>query len=203
MKTVFAIVSASILSVSGCAHADKGPDATGVQPPVNEARPMQTDDAQALAEFNTRVSAYAALHQKLEATLPSLPKETTPAVIDKHQRALAQLMVEARKGAKQGDIITPATQVVFRRLLARVFAGKEGRELKGTILDENPGNVGLTVNGRYPDEIPLSTVPPQVLSALPKLPVELEYRFIGDRLILLDVHAHTLADYMDKIFPAQ
>ena len=202
MKTVFAIVAASILSVSGCAHADKGLDAGAVQPPVNEARPMPTSDAEALADFNARVTAYADLHKKLEATLPPLPTETTPAIIDKHQRALAQLIVEARKGAKQGDIITPATQVIFRRLLARVFAGREGRELKGTILDENPGNVGLTVNGRYPDEIPLSTVPPQVLSALPKLPADLEYRFIGDRLILLDVHAHILADYMDKIFPS-
>jgi hypothetical protein len=82
-----------------------------------------------------------------------------------------------------------------------VFSGKEGRELKGTILDENPGNVGLRVNARYPDEIPLSTVPPQVLSSLPKLPEELDYRFIGERLILLDVHAHTIADYMDNAFP--
>jgi hypothetical protein len=44
-------------------------------------------------------------------------------------------------------------------------------------------------------------VPPQVLSALPKLPEELEYRFIGDRLILLDKHAHTIADYMNTVFP--
>jgi hypothetical protein len=41
-----------------------------------------------------------------------------------------------------------------------------------------------------------------VLAALPKLPKDLEYRFIGDRLILLDVHAHTIADYMDKALPA-
>ena len=34
-------------------------------------------------------------------------------------------------------------------------------------------------------------MPPQVLAALPKLPEDIEYRFIGDRLILLDVHAHS------------
>ena len=43
----------------------------------------------------------------------------------------------------------------------------------------------LAVNSRYPDEVPLSTMPPQVLAMLPKLPDDLEYRFIGTRLILL------------------
>jgi hypothetical protein len=201
MRMLCALLAASIVSVWGCAHADKGLDPVAVQPPATTARPMSESDAQGLAEFNERVTAYTALHQKLEATLPAQPKETTPEVIHKHQNALAELIVQARKNARQGDIITPATQLVFRQVLARVFKGEEGRELKASILDENPGNVGLQVNRRYPDEIPLSTVPPQVLAALPKLPKDLEYRFIGDRLILLDVHAHTIADYMDKAFP--
>ena len=202
MRALSTLLAVLIVSVSGCAHADKGPDPVAVQPPVNTARPMSGTEAQGLAEFNERVTAYTALHQKLEATLPPQPSETTPEVIYKHQNALAQLMVQARKDAKQGDIITPATQLVFRQVLGRIFKGEEGRQLKASILDENPGNVGLQVNRRYPDEIPLSTVPPQVLAALPKLPKDLEYRFIGDRLILLDVHAHTIADFMDKAFPA-
>lgn len=201
MRALRALLTAAILSGSACAHADKGLDPTAVQPPANAARPMSEADAQGLAEFNERVTAYAALHQKLEATLPPKPTETTPETIHKHQNALAELVVKSRRGARQGDIITPATQLIFRQVLARVFKGEEGRQLKASILDENPGNVGLQVNGRYPDEIPLSTVPPQVLAALPKLPGDLEYRFVGDRLILLDVHAHTIADYMDKAFP--
>lgn len=201
MRALRALLTAAILSGSACAHADKGLDPTAVQPPANAARPMSEADAQGLAEFNERVTAYAALHQKLEATLPPKPTETTPETIHKHQNALAELVVKSRRGARQGDIITPATQLIFRQVLARVFKGEEGRQLKASILDENPGNVGLQINGRYPDEIPLSTVPPQVLAALPKLPGDLEYRFVGDRLILLDVHAHTIADYMDKAFP--
>ena len=49
--------------------------------------------------------------------------------------------------------------------------------------------------------MPLSTVPPQVLEGLPKLPEELEYRFVGERLILLDPHAHIIVDYMERVFP--
>ena len=49
--------------------------------------------------------------------------------------------------------------------------------------------------------MPVTTVPPQVLAALPKLPEDLEYRFIGDRLILHDIHAHTIVDLIDDAIP--
>ena len=191
--------------LAACVHADgtaqPAEQKPAVTPPQNEARPLSTADAQALAQFDERLKQYADLHKRLENTLPRLAKETDPKIIDTHQRALEKLIKAERKNAKPGDLFTPAVQAHIRQLLARVFAGKQGAELKGTILDENPGKIALTVNSRYPDEVPLSTVPPQVLSALPKLPKELEYRFIGDRLILLDVHAHTVADYMDNVFP--
>jgi len=103
--------------------------------------------------------------------------------------------------ARRGDLFTPAGELAIRRILAEAFSGPDGGKFKSTIMDENPSTVKLTVNGRYPDDVPLSTMPPQVLARLPKLPEELEYRFIGARLILLDVHAHTAADYIENILP--
>jgi hypothetical protein len=158
-------------------------------------------DAKGLADFQKRVEDYVALHKKLEASLPDLPKEATPQQIDQHQRALSKLMREARAGAKPGDLLTPAMQQQVRHLLRQVFHGTQGKQLLSSIFDENPVDVKLTVNGRYPDEVPLSTVPPQVLLNLPTLPEDLEYRFVGRRLILLDTHAHTIADYMDRALP--
>src|SRR5690606_38021637 len=99
-----------------------------------------------------------------------------------------------------GDILTPAARRHLRGMLAKVLNGPDGASLKATIMDENPGKIALSVNSRYPDGIPVSTVPPQVLAVLPRLPEELEYRFIGNRLILLDVHAYTVVDYMDDAF---
>jgi hypothetical protein len=61
--------------------------------------------------------------------------------------------------------------------------------------------VKIAVNQPYPDQIPLSTMPPQVLQWLPKLPEELEYRFVADRLILMDVHAHIIVDYIEGALP--
>ena len=48
---------------------------------------------------------------------------------------------------------------------------------------------------------PISTVPPDVLQTLPKLSEDMEYRFVGDNLILLDAHAHIIADYIPDAIP--
>jgi hypothetical protein len=158
-------------------------------------------NATTIKEFLKRVDGYVELHKKLEATLPALPKQTDPKVIDTHERALAKVIQEARKTAKAGDILTLPMQRLVRTLLRPIFTGKDGLQIKNEIVDnEYKGNVKLTVNGRYPDEVPISTVPPQVLQQLPKLPEELEYRFIQRSLILFDPHAHIIADFMERAF---
>ncbi len=87
-----------------------------------------------------------------------------------------------------GDIFESDVRPVLRRLLHGLFASAEGKNLRRAIMEENPRDVvKLVVNGRYPDTIPLSSMPPQVLKVLPQLPPELEYRFIDRTLILLDV----------------
>jgi hypothetical protein len=179
----FALLFAACVTLTGAA-----------QPPTNP-------DAATIADFKKRVAAYVALHKKLEATLPKLPKEANPTQIDEHERALGKLMLENRANARQGDLLTPPMQKIARRLLRQVFRSEGGAQLKKEILEEYTAPVTVKVNGRYPDTVPLSTVPPQILKGLPELPEELEYRFVGDRLILLDPRAHMIADYMEHVFP--
>jgi len=166
------------------------------------AAPTQpvNDDAKALAGFLDRVNQYVTLHQKLENTLPKLSKESTPQQVDSHQRAFGKLLQDARKDAKQGDIFTPESQAVIKKLITKVFSGPDGPSLKASVMDENPGVPNLQVNARYPDEIPVSTIPPQLLEGLPKLPEEMEYRFVGNDLILMDTHAHIISDFIANTF---
>ena len=168
--------------------------------PTDQTRVNQ--DARLAAEFTARVNAYMDLHGGLESKLPKLSKEATPEEIDKHQRALGRMIADARRTARPGDVFTRDIRALFRRYLAAVFSGPDGKELKASIMDENPGPVKVTVNQRYPDEIPLATMPPQVLRWLPKIPEELEYRFIADRLVLLDVHAHIIVDVIEHALPS-
>jgi hypothetical protein len=183
--------------------ARPSPAAPAPAPPVETSTAAKPDavDAPVLTEFEARVKDYTALHKKLETTLPTLSKDSSPDQIDKHQRALARLLQQARAGARPGSIFTPDVQAVVRRLMAQVFGGADGAALKASIMDENPGPIKLTVNGRYPDTVPLSTVPPQVLRGLPALPDELEFRFIGRHLILMDEHAHLIVDLIQNVLP--
>jgi hypothetical protein len=198
MRGVVAIMPALALIVACHTGRVSGPSTGQTE---QRPAPASASQADAIARFQAQLKEYTALHDRLEKTLPPLPKETNPQSIDKHQRALALLIAAERKTARRGDLFTPEGERLIRQLLKQVFSGPDGGKLKSTIMDENPTAVKLAVNGRYPDEIPLSTMPPQVLALLPKLPESLEYRFIGARLILLDVHAHTVADYMENVLP--
>ena len=155
-------------------------------------------DAKTIADFQARVKEYATLHQKLEATLPKLPEAATSEQITAHQQALERLLTRARASARRGDIFTESIRPYFRRQLARALEGPDGRSVRQAITDEDTRAVRLAINARYPDDIPLSSVPSQILLLLPRLPEELQYGFVGDRLILLDVHANTVVDYIEK-----
>jgi len=158
-------------------------------------------DAAIIKDFLKRVDVYVTLHKKLEATLPALPTQTNPTAVDQHERALEKLIQAERKGARQGDVFSVPMQRLVRRLMRPVFAGREGAHVRAEILDnENKARVVLAPNSRYPDEIPVSTVPPQVLQFLPKLPEELEYRFVRQNLILFDPHAHVIPDWVPQAF---
>lgn len=114
---------------------------------------------------------------------------------------MGALIKTARADAKRGDLFTPGMLALVKRVLAGVVGGPDGATIKASIMDENPGVPNLAVNDRYPDAIPLSTMPPQVLKALPKLEEELEYRFVGERLVLMDAQAHTIIDFTDDVLP--
>jgi hypothetical protein len=158
-------------------------------------------DAATIADFNKRVDGYVALHNKVDATLQEPSADGRPEAVVEHQRAFAKLMQQERPNAQPGDILTKPMRNVVRRLLAGVFRGPNGRDVKHSILDEYTGNFALRVNQPYPDNEPFATVPLPILQGLPKLPDALVYRFVGPRLILLDPHGRLVVDIMEKAFP--
>lgn len=160
---------------------------------------LHTPEAQAVVAFKDRVAEYVALHEKLEATLPKLPDKVTPEQVDDNQRALGDLVKSARRDAKPGAFFSPGIQAMVKRVLSEVLSGPGGGTVKASIMDENPGVPQLLVNERYPSSIPLSTMPPQLLGPLPPLIGELEYRFVGRRLVLVDTEADIILDFTDEI----
>lgn len=189
----FALVLVLLCGVAAC---DREPSVP--QGPT----PDTVDEQKTLDEFKARIDQYTELHKKAEAKLAKLPTDATPGQLDQRQRELGRLITEARVGAKQGELFTPAMETLLRKHLARVFNNPtDGAAAKSSVMDENPTGVALTVNGRYPDDVPISTMPPDVLQKLPKMPEEFEYRFVGRHLVILDVHAHLIADFVTNAIP--
>jgi len=180
------IVSASVVSAAA--------GRTAQAPAVNA-------DAAAIADFLKRVEAYAALRQKVDGTLKEPARDGRPEAFADHEIEFARLMQKERPYAKAGDVFTKPMRNIIRRLLAGVFRGPAGREIKKSILDEETRHLTFKVNAQYPEGAPLSTMPLQILQGLPKLPEGLEYRFIGERMILLDSHARLIIDVIDRVFP--
>ena len=166
-----------------------------------QEKPRVNADAALSVEFLKGVQAYVELHRKLEATLPPRPEHATPGEIQAHETALAKLIVQARSRAKQGDLLPQKVRAYLRRQIGAVLRGPDGAVIRQSVMEDNPGRVQLKVNARYPDGLPITTMPAPILGALPKLPEHVEYRFMGERLVLLDIHAQLVMDYMTDAFP--
>jgi len=157
-------------------------------------------DAQLLVDFKQRVDQYMKLHDRLEKQAPPVKKKDEPENIKASQDALGAAVRAARTGARQGEIFTPQIAQLFRRLMYPETHGPDGSETKKAIKDDAPAPkaVPIKVNARYPDASPLPTVPPNLLASLPQLPKDLEYRVVDNNLILRDVHANVIVDFIPK-----
>jgi len=143
-----------------------------------------------VADFSARVWTYFELRSKLEKGLPALTVTDDPAEIRSAELALAKKIRVARAGAKQGEIFTPAISVEFRKVLLLEM----NANIWATIMDENPGDFSYDINDTYPKRKPLSTMPFDILVRLPRLPEDIEYRFVGRHLILHDTRANVILD---------
>jgi hypothetical protein len=160
--------------------------------------PSVNPDAAVMAAFEARVEAYADLNQKLAKGEAKLKETADPAQIGQAKTALAAKIQAARAGAKHGEIFTPEIRPVFRRLLAPELNGAEGRDVKEVLKDDAPapGTIPFKVNATYPEGQPLPTVPANLLLTLPPLPAPLEYRIVGQHLLLLDTSSDLVVDYI-------
>jgi hypothetical protein len=185
---VIAVGSSGLVAIDARAGAH--------QPPAEAER-------LALAEFGSRIQAYTELHRRVEGPLPPIQVSPDPAEVQHTMDRLAQAIRDRRPGAHQGDIFSPAIAVVFRRLL-REGCGDNLGELLAIVTEEVERPLPAPrVHARWPRAAPFSMIPPAVLCALPALPGELEYRFINRDLVLWDVHADLIVDFIKDAIPKQ
>jgi hypothetical protein len=160
--------------------------------------PAVNPNAAVMADFKARVEKYAELHKDLAKGAAKQKDDTTAEQINAQKTALTEKVQAARAGARHGDIFTAEIRPVFRRLLAPELKGEEGRDAKAILRDDAPapGTVPFKVNAKYPENQPKPTMPPNLLMNLPTLPEPLEYRVVGQHLLLLDTATDLVVDYI-------
>ena len=170
---------------------------------VGQARsPQENEETRDFKTFTDRAQAYVKLQKNLESSLPTLKTTKDSAQIVEHQHALAGKIIEARRHARQGDIFTHEVTERFRKIIRKSFQGPEGRLARRTIQQDTPFKiVPMHVNDIFPDNIPITTMPPTLLLKLPELPPELVYRFAGRDLVLKDIKAGLVVDLIPRALP--
>lgn len=159
-----------------------------------EAKPRTGDEQRLIDDFKKRVDHYEDVSSKLEAQVYPPSTELDPNTIHARQKELAARIVKALPEWKQGAIFTPEISAFFKRRIAEVIGGPDGANIKGAIFDDAPGQMTVKVFTEYPAGVPIATLPAQMLKLFPALPKELEYRFLGLNLILMDIAAFLIVD---------
>ena len=165
------------------------------------SRPVPGVDPVVVSEFENRVREYTKSREALEATLPTLSKQATAEEIAAHKAALLKKVLAERKGAKRADIFTPAAEKAIRLIIAAQFTGRDSMELRKEVAEAENKTVPVAVNGVYPEAAELLEMPPKLLLALPDLPKQVRYRFVGTNLLIVDRENHLIVDYMTNALP--
>ena len=213
LKRKLSLLGVPVLGLLTCvACGTEAPEKTATPPTTTEApaanttTPAETPATQgpaqpvssSTAEFNKRVAAYVDLHKKADGQVPSLKRTDDPKEISSREIALGDAIRTLRADARPGDIMTPDIAEEFRRLIKKDYRDRSPVEQK-LFLDEIP-NFRPTVNQRYPSDSPLATFPATLLDVMPKLPDRLEYRLLRDALILRDVKANIVVDFILDVY---
>jgi len=152
----------------------------------------------AFHDFAQRVQQYLKLRKALPEQRTTKRREE---IVDR-RHALAQAIGESRARAKQGDIFTPEISEQFLRVIRNTLQGSNASDVRKTIRQGEPvAGMHLSVNGAYPENLPLTTVPPTLLRRLPQLPERLAYRIVGHDFVLQDTEARLVIDFIPRALP--
>ena len=189
VRVLLALVCAGIVTVGGpSSTAGQG---VGAEP----------TDAVALKQFEAVLADYVAMRRRLADEIRGPIPNSSSVELNNASDSLAAAIQRARQDARVGDLfVTPVTRVLKRTVDAAART-KELREALATIDDEAPTVREPKIHLRFPGASQMATMPPTLLGVLPRLPKELEYRIIGRFLVLRDIDAALIVDYIPDLIP--
>jgi hypothetical protein len=157
-------------------------------------------DTAALGEFERRLQAYLELRAALADRLEPLAPTADAVALASRQSALAAALKAARSTAKPGDLIPTAVNALIRAVVLDDFT-RRAAAAERAVFSEVPNAPAPAINRTYPAAAALPTVPPLLLSKLPRLPDNLQYRFYGRHVVILDGDVQIIVDFVANVLP--
>jgi predicted phosphodiesterase len=124
-------------------------------------------------------------------------------VLDQRRAVLSKSICDMRAQAKPGDLFTPAGTAHIKRVIDAAFAGPGAPAIRDALEEQNDPSLYKGKNHRLVlnERIAAPLVPGILIADLPRLPKEVEYRFLGRALILADAESTCSLDYIEGAFP--
>jgi hypothetical protein len=173
--------------------------------PLARPHAVRQDDHDHVAyrHLYEEIARYLATHTDLRAEVPGPVPNSSARELNAASDMLANAIRRARPRGRQGDFFdADATRLISERLRAALGAPNAAAALAG-IDDERPAALRPQIYLRFPAANEMATMPPSLLRLLPRLPVELEYRIVGEYLVLRDVKAAMILDFIPNAVPRQ
>jgi hypothetical protein len=169
---------------------------------ISQTPPLAAEQARepSLQDFERRLVDYLNLRRALSDRLMPLAPTADARELASRQADLAAALRAARAAAKPGDLVPPAVATWIHALILEDFMKRSAADERATFT-EVPAAARPAINRTYPSNAALPTVPPLLLLRLPRLPDNLQYRFYGRHLVLLDGDVQIIVDYIANVLP--
>jgi hypothetical protein len=171
--------------------------------PMSAKAQETADDAASLKQFDAAIAAYLAMRQRLMEEVPGPAAGSSSVQLNQASDALAAAIQRSRPKARPGDLFQPPVTAIIKQRVIDAVRRDNLAEALATIDDEEKGPAKPAIHMRFPAASPMATMPPSLLAVLPRLPASLEYRIIGEVLILRDVEAALILDLIPAAVPRQ
>jgi hypothetical protein len=158
----------------------------------------------AIQRVESAIKAYIALRDEATQALP--PLETSPDAEDFLivADAMAAAIRLARPWAAEGDVINPEAAILLRRRI-RSTLSERGCAVADIFADQrNDPSYPVPPRPIVHDQFDWgrgSFMPACVLRVLPPLPEDLQFRFVQQDLVLVDVDADLVVDVLPDALP--
>jgi len=167
------------------------PDATfepfkqALQAYVDQTQPFRKVAAQAAESVPGKATAETGAEQSVRTRQDSLADA---------------LRTKLRPNAKQGDLVTPDMAQAIVGEIQKAFNTPK-RDLLLDELAEQNGTPANATTATVNQALSAPRVPPRLMEILPPLPKQLEYDFVGRSLVIRDVDADIVVDFVPNALP--